>query len=114
MERHSILKSGIVLWALVVSAFSQHVTPDQVLAEVPLSNYVIDWPEYISNNVTRKLPLTFASGDKPYANAAGKAMIDQINRWFEEGTAAGLSQDTFRSFDSNHSRIGNDSSDSHA
>ncbi len=106
MERSPILRGGIALWALSVSAFSQHVSPDQLLADTPLPNYVIDWPESLSSNVTRKKPLTFAKWDKPYANPAGKVMIDQINQWFEEGTAAGLTQDTFRSFDSNHSKIG--------
>jgi hypothetical protein len=41
----------------------------------------------------------------PYKNPAGERWVKQINAWYREGDAAGLTQDTFRSFDKGHSSI---------
>ncbi len=41
----------------------------------------------------------------PYHNAAGERWVKRINGWYEAGTAAGLTQDTFRSFDDKHSSL---------
>lgn len=41
----------------------------------------------------------------PYKNAAGQRWVEQINAWHRDGLAAGLNQDTFRSYDNNHSKI---------
>jgi hypothetical protein len=41
----------------------------------------------------------------PYKNASGQRWVEQVNVWYQDGSAAGLSQDTFRSFDDGHSSI---------
>ena len=41
----------------------------------------------------------------PYNNASGQRWVAQINAWYRDGAAAGLTQDTFRSFDNGHSGI---------
>ncbi|MCC6698169.1 MAG: hypothetical protein IT365_21280, partial [Candidatus Hydrogenedentes bacterium] len=51
------------------------------------------------------VPLQYDKWAGPYLNAAGERWVNQINQWHTEGTAAGLTQDTFRSFDNNHSSI---------
>jgi len=50
-------------------------------------------------------PLTFLEGAGPYSNEAGRRWVEQIDAWFDAGEAAGLSQDTFRSFDDGHSGV---------
>lgn len=62
------------------------------------------WPERLESK--DKPPLTAsppASG--PNKRSAGREWVERINQWYREGTAAGLSQDTFRSFDNGHSGI---------
>ena len=61
------------------------------------------WPE--SNTSSTHPPLKFDYWQGPYQNKAGFDGVELINRWFKEGTAAGLTQDAFRSFDSGHSSI---------
>jgi hypothetical protein len=41
----------------------------------------------------------------PYKNASGERWVAKINEWYQDGKAAGLAQDTFRSFDRGHSGI---------
>ena len=41
----------------------------------------------------------------PYKNGVGVACAERINACYEAGTAAGLTQDTFRSFDNGHSSL---------
>ena len=60
-----------------------------------------EWPEAIGS----KDPLKYDRWAGPYQNGAGKAWVDQINAWHREGTAAGLGQDVFRSFDNGHSSL---------
>lgn len=62
------------------------------------------WPAP-ENDPKAKEPLIFDVWSGPYKNAIGQRWVDQINAWYREGTAAGLTQDTFRSFDNNHSSI---------
>lgn len=50
-------------------------------------------------------PLSFDKWGGPYLNERGQEWVDQINAWYDEGMAGGLWQDTFRSFDNNHSRL---------
>ena len=59
-----------------------------------------------ARKVEKRSPLVFKDWDKPYNDEAGKGVVALVNQWFEQGKAAGLSQDTFRSFDSNHSKVG--------
>lgn len=45
-------------------------------------------------------------GKGPYENGMGEKWVARINDWYQKGTAAGLAQDTFRSFDNGHSGLG--------
>ncbi len=62
-----------------------------------------DWREPIAASETPPLQFDFWSG--PYQNKAGFDAVERINGWFTAGESAGLSQDAFRSFDSDHSTI---------
>jgi hypothetical protein len=93
----------IVASVLAAQAQDTDILPSRA---APYYEYVATWPDAISGKVSKKLPLKYESWDKPYGDEAGKAAVDQINSWFEDGSAAGLSQDAFRSFDSNHSKVG--------
>ncbi len=98
-----------VVWASVLACLQGAYAQDADLLpsrSAPYYEYVATWPNAISSKVSKKSPLKFESWDKPYGDDAGKAVVDQINTWFEEGSAAGLSQDAFRSFDSDHSKVG--------
>ena len=68
-------------------------------------SYLAAWPER-SETSAAEMPLAY---DKwtggPYRNPSGERWVAQINAWYQDGTAAGLSQDTFRSFDNGHSSI---------
>ena len=101
----TLVGSFCVVLACRVEALAQEaeLLPSRT---APYYEYVATWPDAISSKVSKKLALKFDTWDKPYANDEGKAVVDQINTWFQEGTAAGLSQDAFRSFDSNHSKVG--------
>ena len=68
-----------------------------------IAAYLAQWPEP-AKTPESKTPLD----DKwygPYKNASGRKWIAQINEWYLEGKASGLTQDTFRSFDNGHSGI---------
>jgi hypothetical protein len=62
------------------------------------------WPPPLRGENSPR-PLAFHEGDWPYNNEAGRHWVEQINAWYDEGLAAGLSQDTFRSFDVGHSSV---------
>ena len=63
------------------------------------------WPDG-SAAPAGEMPLLYGKWTRgPYRNASGERWIAQINAWYQEGSAAGLSQDTFRSFDKGHSSI---------
>ena len=69
------------------------------------ASHLATWPEP-AEKPTAPLPLSdglWTGG--PYKNAAGNRWVAQINTWYQEGTAAGLTQDTFRSLDNGHSSI---------
>jgi len=55
--------------------------------------------------VTEPEPLKFDFWQGPYQNKSGYDAVARINNWFAAGTAAGLGQDAFRSFDLGHSSI---------
>jgi len=70
-----------------------------------LRSHLAAWPER-SETPNAVVPLSDASWTSgPYKNASGKRWSDRINAWHLEGSAAGLIQDTFRSFDNGHSSI---------
>ncbi|MCC6795753.1 MAG: hypothetical protein IT366_11605 [Candidatus Hydrogenedentes bacterium] len=54
---------------------------------------------------TPSLPLNYGRWSGPYNNMYGKRWVSTVNKWFRQGTAAGLWQDRFRSFDKGHSSI---------
>ncbi len=63
------------------------------------------WPEPAAKPAAAD-PLAFENWRHgPYKNAAGKRWADRINSWYREGTSAGLTQDTFRSYDRGHSGL---------
>ncbi|MCC6486874.1 MAG: hypothetical protein IT364_05180 [Candidatus Hydrogenedentes bacterium] len=63
-----------------------------------------EWPAP-EKRAEAPVPLQYDKWAGPYMNAAGERWVNQINQWYTEGTAAGLTQDTFRSFDNDHSSI---------
>lgn len=62
------------------------------------------WPEPDAQTIGEG-PLQYDNWVGPYKNPSGERWVEQINSWYGEGTAAGLSQDTFRSFDEGHSGL---------
>jgi len=60
-----------------------------------------DWPE-VSDPDRVAVPLR---EDSPYAGGLGVAWARRINAAYKEGRAAGLAQDTFRSYDRDHSSL---------
>lgn len=71
-----------------------------------MAAHLAAWPGPL-NAPTAQLPLAIGRWTGgPYANDAGRRWVEQINAWYSEGTAAGLHQDTFRSYDNNHSSLG--------
>ncbi len=66
--------------------------------------HLLNWPAAPAAPLPQN-PLAFDGYAGPYQNEAGRAIVDQINQWYREGTAAGLTQDTFRSFDNGHSGV---------
>lgn len=64
---------------------------------------ISDWHEPNPANDIGPLKFDFWKG--PYQNKAGFDAVSLVNDWFHRGEAAGLGQDTFRSFDSGHSSI---------
>lgn len=73
----------------------------------PLIDYVQSWPAADVDKRPESKPLLFQTWDQPYAHASGEQVVTRINQWYAEGRAAGLYQDGFRSFDDNHSKVGN-------
>jgi len=68
-------------------------------------SYLATWPA-ASDNTSGKMPLSWGTWTGgPYRNPSGEAWVDRINAWYGEGTAAGLTQDRFRSYDDGHSSI---------
>ena len=65
---------------------------------------LLEWPAP-ETRPDALVPLTYDKWAGPYMNEAGERWVKQINQWHTEGTAAGLTQDTFRSFDNGHSSI---------
>lgn len=71
-------------------------------------SHLEQWPanENVSLSPLNDLPLAYVRRARgPYINESGKIWIEKINQWYGEGVAAGLSQDTFRSYDNGHSSI---------
>jgi hypothetical protein len=69
-----------------------------------LSSHLAAWPE--RSESPGELPLSYEKWTgAPYKNVSGERWVDQINLWYRNGDAAGLTQDTFRSFDKGHSGI---------
>lgn len=62
------------------------------------------WPER-KNHPDAPEPLSSRRWGGVYKNSSGKNWVKRINEWHRDGKAAGLSQDTFRSFDDGHSSI---------
>lgn len=63
------------------------------------------WPD-ASAAPAGEMPLLYGKWTRgPYRNPSGERWVAQINAWYQEGSAAGLTQDTFRSFDNGHSSI---------
>ncbi len=60
-----------------------------------------EWPD-AAKSPSAALPL---QGPGPYPNGLGREWVGRINKWYEEGTASGLTQDRFRSFDNGHSGL---------
>lgn len=60
-----------------------------------------EWPE-VADPKNAGLPFRNAV---PYRNGLGAEWAARLNAAFKEGRAAGLTQDRFRSFDQNHSRL---------
>lgn len=60
-----------------------------------------EWPAP-DKPASDRVPL---KGKGPYENGAGEKWVARINDWYQNGTAAGLAQDTFRSFDDGHSGL---------
>ncbi len=66
------------------------------------------WPQH-SGEPGAVMPLAYGQWTGgPYKNPSGQRWVDQINAWYREGTAAGLTQDAFRSFDNGHSGLRKD------
>lgn len=66
--------------------------------------YLQEWPDIIGfpRESAEKLPLMVRFGAK---NSKESEWVEKINAWYQDGTAAGLLQDTFRSYDNGHSGI---------
>lgn len=75
---------------------------------VPNEGFAFDhlaaWPGP-SPTPEAELPLAQNRWSGPYKNTAGQRWVEQINAWYRDGQAAGLTQDTFRSFDNGHSGL---------
>lgn len=74
-------------------------------AEDFVRSHLESWPDSLAAP-TGKMPLFYGKWTRgPYRNPSGERWVAQVNAWYQEGSAAGLTQDTFRSFDRNHSSI---------
>ncbi len=68
------------------------------------SAFIAKWPE-ASKAPEKSEPLAYDQWSSPYKNPAGERWVARVNVWYREGGAAGLTQDTFRSFDNGHSSL---------
>lgn len=75
-------------------------SPESLMPEIPPLGL---WPA--ADTAMDIPPLKFDTWAGPYKNEAGRNCVERVNKWYAEGTAAGLSQDIFRSFDAGHSGL---------
>jgi hypothetical protein len=78
--------------------------PDRDVSKRGTSNEAGLWPDRPPAG-TASMPLSYDNWAGPYRNEAGRRWVEKINEWYRDGSAAGLWQDTFRSFDNGHSSI---------
>lgn len=98
-----VTKSGLICEAAFLpDAQKTNASMDSLGEETSHINTL--WPESPPKD-TPETPLAYDQWSGPYRNDAGRRWVETINSWFRDGTAAGLWQDTFRSFDNDHSSI---------
>ena len=68
------------------------------------SAWLNSWPEPEQAEYNA-LPLIYDKYVGPYKNPGGEAIVEWINSQYRSGEAAGLMQDSFRSYCNNHSRL---------
>lgn len=72
----------------------------------PVAAWLAAWPAARSGDPRPVIDAGRTRG--AYASPAGNAVAERINRWYAEGSAAGLSAYAFRSFDGGHSNLRGD------